>query len=73
MKRPIRFFNTTGPCNPDKHYMLPPADRLQGAQLHRYVNDASLSEFVGKKRLYLTRSQSILRTVNKLLFTRVAK
>ncbi|MDR3109109.1 MAG: AAA family ATPase, partial [Planctomycetaceae bacterium] len=38
-KRPIRFFNTTGPCNPDKHYMLPPADRLQGAQLHRYVKD----------------------------------
>ena len=39
MKRPVRFFNTTGPCNPDDHYMLPPADRLQGAQLHRYVND----------------------------------
>ena len=39
MKRPVRFFNTTGPCNPDKHYMLPPADRLQGAQLHRYVTD----------------------------------
>ncbi|MDR1494085.1 MAG: hypothetical protein LBT05_15390 [Planctomycetaceae bacterium] len=38
-KRPIRFFNTTGPCNPDDHYMLPPADRLQGAQLHRYVTD----------------------------------
>ena len=39
MKRPVRFFNTTGPCNPDDHYMLPPADRLQGAQLHRYVRD----------------------------------
>jgi hypothetical protein len=39
LKRPIRFFNTTGPCNPDDHYMLPPADRLQGAQLHRYVRD----------------------------------
>jgi len=38
-KRPVRFFNTTGPCNPDDHYMLPPADRLQGAQLHRYVRD----------------------------------
>ncbi|MDR0390742.1 MAG: PD-(D/E)XK nuclease domain-containing protein [Planctomycetaceae bacterium] len=38
-KRPIRFFNTTGPCIPDDHYMLPPADRLQGAQLHRYVTD----------------------------------
>ncbi|MDR1284558.1 MAG: AAA family ATPase [Opitutaceae bacterium] len=34
-----RFFNTTGPCNPDDHYMLPPADRLRGAQLHRYVRD----------------------------------
>ena len=23
-----RFFNTTGPCRPDKHYMLPPERRL---------------------------------------------
>ncbi|MDR1484226.1 MAG: AAA family ATPase, partial [Planctomycetaceae bacterium] len=38
-KRPIRFFNTTGPCNPDDHYMLPPAERLQGAQLNRYIKD----------------------------------
>ena len=38
-KRPIRFFNTTGPCNPWDHYMLPPADRLVGAQLHRYIGD----------------------------------
>jgi hypothetical protein len=34
-----RFFNTTGPCDPAWHYMLPPAERLQNAQLHRYVND----------------------------------
>jgi hypothetical protein len=39
IKRPIRFFNTTGPCNPWDHYMLPPADRLVGAQLHRYIRD----------------------------------
>jgi hypothetical protein len=39
MKRPIRFFNTTGPCNPDDHYMLPPRDRLVGAQLDRYIRD----------------------------------
>ncbi|MDR0506429.1 MAG: hypothetical protein LBH32_06395, partial [Dysgonamonadaceae bacterium] len=38
-KRAVRFFNTTGPCNPDDHYMLPPEDRLKGAQLHRYIND----------------------------------
>ncbi|MDR1886744.1 MAG: hypothetical protein LBQ70_02405, partial [Prevotellaceae bacterium] len=38
MKR-IRFFNTTGPCNPDRHYMLPPAERLVGAQLNRYIRD----------------------------------
>jgi hypothetical protein len=38
-KRPIRFFNTTGPCNPEDHYMLPPADRLVGAQLDRYIVD----------------------------------
>ena len=38
-KRPVRFFNTTGPCNPEDHYMLPPAERLVGAQLHRYIRD----------------------------------
>ncbi|MDR2676296.1 MAG: hypothetical protein LBC18_15890 [Opitutaceae bacterium] len=38
-KRSIRFFNTTGPCDPDDHYMLPPAERLIGAQLHRYIKD----------------------------------
>jgi hypothetical protein len=38
-KREIRFFNTTGPCNPDDHYMLPPEERLIGAQLHRYIRD----------------------------------
>ena len=37
--RSLRFFNTTGPCNPDDHYMLPPEDRLVGAQLHRYIKD----------------------------------
>jgi hypothetical protein len=34
-----RFFNTTGPCDPEYHYMLPPEDRLVGAQLHRYIKD----------------------------------
>ena len=39
MKRSLRFFNTTGPCDPDYHYMLPPEDRLVSAQLHRYIKD----------------------------------
>jgi hypothetical protein len=40
MGTPIkRFFNTTGPCNPWDHYMLPPEERLVGAQIHRYVRD----------------------------------
>ena len=34
-----KFFNTTGPCNPEYHYMLPPEDRLVGSQLHRYIKD----------------------------------
>jgi hypothetical protein len=38
-KRDLRFFNTTGPCDPYYHYMLPPEDRLVGAQLHRYIKD----------------------------------
>ena len=32
-----RFFNTTGPCNPDDHYILPPEARLVRAQLDRYI------------------------------------
>lgn len=39
-KRPVRFFNTTGPCNPWDHYMLSPADRLVGVQLDRYISDS---------------------------------
>jgi len=39
MNRSLHFFNTTGPCNPVRHYMLPPEDRLVGAQLHRYIRD----------------------------------
>ena len=35
----LRFFNTTGPCNPEKHYMLSPEERLVGAQLSRYIKD----------------------------------
>jgi len=38
-KRPVRFFNTTGPCYPWDHYMLPPEERLIGAQLDRYIGD----------------------------------
>lgn len=28
----MRKFNTTGPCFPDEHYMLPPLDRLPGVR-----------------------------------------
>ena len=38
-RRKLRFFNTTGPCDPCDHYMLPPEDRLVGAQLQRYISD----------------------------------
>ena len=34
-----KYFNTTGPCFPEMHYMLPPEDRLRGAQLNRYIRD----------------------------------
>ena len=37
--RAMKFFNVTGPCNPEDHYMLPPEKRLVGAQLNRYVRD----------------------------------
>ena len=35
----LHFFNTTGPCNPDKHYMLSPEERLVGGQLSRYIKN----------------------------------
>jgi len=35
----MKFFNTTGPCNPYRHYMLPPEVRLVEAQLDRYIRD----------------------------------
>ncbi len=38
MKKIDPFFNTTGPCNPEMHYMLPPKDRLVGAKLERYIS-----------------------------------
>ncbi|WPD24818.1 MAG: hypothetical protein SD837_09680 [Candidatus Electrothrix scaldis] len=34
-----KYFNTTGPCFPRLHYMLPPKDRLIGASLDRYILD----------------------------------
>ena len=37
--RTRRFFNTTGPCKPDDHYMLAPHERLVDAHLSRYIRD----------------------------------
>ncbi len=34
-----RFFNTTGPCDPDRHYMLPPEKRLVRSRLSRYIDN----------------------------------
>ena len=34
-----KFFNITGPCNPEDHYMLPAKKRLVGSQLNRYVEN----------------------------------
>ncbi|MCI5190750.1 MAG: ATP-binding protein, partial [Candidatus Electrothrix sp. AS4_5] len=34
-----KYFNTTGPCFPRLHYMLPPKDRLIGASLDRYIQN----------------------------------
>ena len=37
LKSMEKFFNTTGPCDPDRHYMLPPKERLINAQLDKYI------------------------------------
>jgi hypothetical protein len=36
---PPRFFNTTGPCDPERHYMLPPKERLIDTNLDRLVTN----------------------------------
>ncbi|MDR2384966.1 MAG: AAA-like domain-containing protein, partial [Tannerella sp.] len=35
----MKSFNTTGPCDPKEHYMLPPEERLVGADLSRYIDE----------------------------------
>ena len=35
----LHFFNTTGPCNPEDHYMLSPEERIVGGQLSRYIEN----------------------------------
>ncbi|MDR1524736.1 MAG: hypothetical protein LBS79_05700, partial [Tannerella sp.] len=35
----MKSFNTTGPCDPEMHYMLPPEARLVGAGLNRYLDE----------------------------------
>ena len=34
-----RFFNTTGPCYPERHYFLSPETRLRKSSLERYIRD----------------------------------
>jgi hypothetical protein len=34
-----KSFNTTGPCRPEMHYMLPPQDRLDQVDLKRFINE----------------------------------
>jgi hypothetical protein len=60
-----RFFNTTGPCNPADHYMLPPEDRLVRAELDRYI-DSKLYWVLHAPRQTgkTTFLQSWMRTIN---------
>jgi hypothetical protein len=60
-----RFFNTTGPCNPDDHYILPPEARLVRAQLDRYI-DSKLYWVLHAPRQSgkTTFLQSWMRTIN---------
>ncbi len=37
----MRFFNTTGPCNPTDHYMLPATERLETFDLDRLLAQKS--------------------------------
>ena len=37
----MKFFNTTGPCNPTDHYMLPATERLDAFALDRLITQKS--------------------------------
>jgi hypothetical protein len=41
-----RFFNTTTPCDPERHYTLPPEARLVRAPLDRYIKDPRIRQIV---------------------------
>ncbi|MDR0669518.1 MAG: PD-(D/E)XK nuclease domain-containing protein [Treponema sp.] len=66
----MRFFNTTGPSFPEDHYMLPPGDRLVGAQLDRYIRDKLYwclhAPRQTGKTTFLLNWQRELSTVNKV-------
>ena len=48
-ERKHRFLSTTGPCDPDDHYMIPLQDWLVSAQLYRYFSDKHDRETVKVK------------------------
>ena len=54
--RERHFFNTTGPCNPEDHYMLVPEERLVGAQLSRYIRDSLYWDLIITDRFYVDTS-----------------
>ena len=37
----MRFFNTAGPCNPTKHYMLLATERLLAAEVMQLIAQES--------------------------------
>ena len=39
MTSPVRTFNTTGPMKPERHYCIPPLQRLDMDDVHRLVRD----------------------------------
>jgi predicted nucleotidyltransferase len=49
-----RFFNTTGPCNPEKHYILPPE-----AMLVRAMGVTSAEEAIERTRAYFLGKEEI--------------
>ena len=63
--RSLRFFNTTGHCNPEDPYMLPPEQRLVGAQLNRFIRDELYWELHAPRQMGKTTFlQSWVREIN---------
>lgn len=69
----MRFFNTTGPCKPEYHYMLSLAERLTDIDIRRMIDQHSYfiihaPRQTGKTTLITELAQKLTASGNILLW-----